>query len=134
MERHMNCEEIRERLLDLAGPATLMPAEMDLHFEQCAVCAAERNALLRTWTMLDEWKSPEPSPYFDSRLQARLREEKAAPQRSGILSWLGVRWQPALAGTLALAMVIAVAIFRVTGSQQSQVIVEQSPPSPAVYD
>ena len=27
--------------------------------------------------LLDEWQVPEPSPYFDVRLHARLREEAA---------------------------------------------------------
>ena len=31
--------------------------------------------------LLDEWQAPEPSPYFDVRLQARLREEMAKPAR-----------------------------------------------------
>ena len=37
--------------------------------------------------LLDEWQAPEPSPYFDVRLQARLREEKAA-KPSGWLQWV----------------------------------------------
>jgi len=46
--------------------------------------------------LLDEWKVPEPSPYWEVRMQARLREEqqKAA---SGWLQWLRVRrlaWPP----------------------------------------
>jgi predicted anti-sigma-YlaC factor YlaD len=136
MERHNNtkCETIREQFLDLADPAAKVPAEVNEHLQQCTVCAVELDSLRRTWNALDEWQAPEPSPYFDSRMRARLREEKAAPERSGILAWLGVRWQPALAATLALALVVAISVFRLTGSQPQ---IAQQPPvvtSPAVYD
>lgn len=138
MERHiksksgnLKCEAARERFLDLAGPEIEIPAEVSEHLRQCTVCAIELDALRRTWGALDEWKAPEPSPFFDSRLQARLREEKAAAQPSGILAWLGVRWQPALAAALALVLVVAIAVFR---GSQPEVIVETPAPSPAVYD
>jgi anti-sigma factor RsiW len=131
MERHIGCEQIREQLLDLAGPAANMPAKMSEHLEQCPSCAAELKAMRSTWAVMDEWKAPEPSPYFDSRLQARLREERAEPQGSGILAWLGVRWQPALAATLALALVVAIGIFRVTGSPP---VIPPEPASAAVND
>ena len=135
MERHNNstCEAIREQFLDLADPAATVPAAVSEHLRQCTVCAVELDSLRRTWAALDEWKAPEPSPYFDSRLQARLRDEKAALQRSGILGWLGVRWQPALAATLALALVVAIGIFRVTGSQPD-VPAPEPMPSAAVND
>jgi hypothetical protein len=134
MERHVSCEQIREQFLDLADPAAAVPAEVSEHLQRCTVCAVELDSLRRTWSALDEWQAPEPSPYFDSRLQARLREEKAAPQRSEILAWLGVRWQPALAATLALALV-AIGILRVTGSHPDVATNQQQPAlSPAVYD
>ncbi len=42
-------------------------------------------------SLLDEWQAPEPSPYFDVRLNARLREEAAtAKQPAG---WLQVAAQ-----------------------------------------
>jgi hypothetical protein len=134
MERHTGCEQIREQLLDLAGPAAAMPAGLNQHLQQCSACTAELAALRRTWAALDDWQAPEPSPYFVSRLQARLRVEKAAPRPSGILAWLGVRWQPALAATLALALVVAIGIFRVTGSQSGASEPPVAATSPAVYD
>lgn len=136
MERHVNseCEAIREQFLGLADPAGAVPAGISEHLQKCAVCAVEFDSLRRTWGALDEWRAPEPSPYFDSRLQARLREEKVAPHRSGILAWLGVRWQPALVAALALALVVAISIFRVTGSQPDIAEGQQPAVSPAVYD
>ena len=41
------------------------------------VCAEKLKAMRATMALLDEWQVPEPSPYFDVRLQARLREEMA---------------------------------------------------------
>src|SRR5437879_4854434 len=69
---------------------------------------------------MDEWNTPEISPYFNTRLQARLaeakREEVMAP--SGILGWLrkpafGLPiWRPITAGVLAFALAVAVGLQR----------------------
>jgi negative regulator of sigma E activity len=61
--------------------------------------------------LMDEWEAPEPSPYFDTRLQARLREEKAAEaaRRRGWLAWLP---RPALAMAAALAVAAVVGIWQ----------------------
>lgn len=53
--------------------------------------------------LLNEWQAPEPSPYFDTRLQARLREEMARPE-SGWLSALHWLRRPAWAMSLAAAL------------------------------
>jgi hypothetical protein len=58
--------------------------------------------------LLDEWKAPEPSPYFDVRLRARLREE-AARQPAGWWQWIR---KPALAVSLAVLMVMSITLFR----------------------
>jgi len=135
MDRHFNCEQVREQLLDLANPAAELPGSAGEHLRECSTCKAELEKLRQTWLVLDEWQAPGPSPYFTSRLQARLREEKNAPHATGVLAWLGVRWQPALAGVLALALVVAIAVFRIAGSEQN-IAVSPEPPqaSPAVYD
>ena len=65
-------------------------------------------------SLLDEWKAPEISPYFDTRFRARLAEAKAAPQ--GRFAWLRKPvfgtplWRPAV-GALALAMAVAVGVY-----------------------
>jgi hypothetical protein len=59
--------------------------------------------------LLDEWQAPEPSPYFDTRLEARLREEMARPA-AGWLGWLRrPAWAMSAAGVV-LAGALAVAI------------------------
>ena len=93
----MNCNQIRELLPNLAAgmdAATLTPEpEVAEHIASCAGCAAHLRDLQKTMALLDEWQAPDPSPYFDTRLQARLREEMARPA-AGWLNWL---WRPAWA-------------------------------------
>ncbi len=100
----MNCHEIRELLPDIitsAGTdAAIMPPEVEKHLASCSDCAAHLRDLQKTMALLDEWLAPEPSPYFDTRLQARLREERreemARPQ-----AWFGWLRRPAWAMSLA---------------------------------
>src|SRR5258708_3832373 len=83
----MTCEEIRERILDVAAGLSEATAEQKKHLEDCAACGAKLEQIRQSMALLDEWRAPQPSPYFDVRLQARLREEMARPQ-SGWLQWL----------------------------------------------
>jgi hypothetical protein len=60
--------------------------------------------------LLDEWEAPEPSPYFDTRLHARLRDE-AVQQRSRWASWISLR-RAALAVSLAAVVIVGAAVLR----------------------
>jgi hypothetical protein len=60
--------------------------------------------------LLDEWQAPEPSPYFDTRLQARLREERRAEMARPAAAWLHWLRHPAWAGSLA-AVIFAAALL-----------------------
>jgi hypothetical protein len=107
----MDCNQIRELLPDLAAgmnaaTATLTPEpEVAEHIASCAGCAAHLRDLRQTMALLDEWQAPDPSPYFDTRLQARLREEMARPA-TGWLSagWLNRLRRPAWAMSLAASI------------------------------
>ncbi len=101
----MTCKEAREYMLDAAqeNPA----AELNEHLSACSSCAQKMESMRQTMALLDEWEAPEPSPYFDSRLRARLREAAAEPR-----SWLGWLRKPAIAFALALLMVVSITIFR----------------------
>jgi predicted anti-sigma-YlaC factor YlaD len=103
----MNCEEIRERMPDVAAGVSQATAEESQHLASCAVCAEQLKAMRATMALLDEWQTPQPSPYFDVRLQARLREEMAKPQ-AGWLYWLR---RPVLAAALTVLMGIGVGLF-----------------------
>ena len=55
-----------------------MPAKVQTHVAECERCQAELAELKATMDLLDEWEAPEPSPYFLTRLNARMREEREA--------------------------------------------------------
>ena len=86
----MKCEEIQEMMLDVASGAEATPV-MNEHLQGCPACAGKMAGMRETMALLDEWQAPEPSPYFDTRLTARMREERAKPTRAGWLSWLSTR-------------------------------------------
>ena len=102
----MNCNQIRELLPGVAAAAgmdaaTLMPEpEVEKHIASCDACAAQLQDLRKTMALLDEWQAPEPSPYFDTRLQARLREEMARPAAG----WFHGLRRPAWAMSLAAVL------------------------------
>src|ERR1700687_2266561 len=98
----MNCRQIHELLPDLAAgmDASTREPEVEKHIASCADCAAHLRDLQKTMALLDEWQAPEPSPYFDTRLQERLREEMARPA-IGWLNWLNWLRRPAWAMSLA---------------------------------
>jgi predicted anti-sigma-YlaC factor YlaD len=103
----MNCNEIRERLPDVAAGFSQPTADEEKHLESCTECAEQLKAMRATMALLDEWQTPEPSPYFDVRLQARLREEMARPQ-AGWLQWFR---RPVLAAALTVLMGVGVGLL-----------------------
>ena len=103
----MRCEEIREVVPDVASGRMGMTPEIGAHLAGCGACAAKMEEFRQTMALLDEWRAPEPSPYFDVRLQARLREEMAKPQ-AGWLTWFR---RPVLAAALTVLMAVGVGLF-----------------------
>lgn len=103
----MKCDEIRERMPDMAAGYSQPTGDEGKHLESCGTCAQELKAMRETMALLDEWQAPEPSPYFDTRLQARLREEMAKPQ-AGWLHWFR---RPVLAAALTVALGVGVGVF-----------------------
>jgi anti-sigma factor RsiW len=98
----MTCNEIRELMPDLAAGLSGASPEMNNHLANCTSCQDKLAELQQTMALLDEWQAPTPSPYFDTRLQARMREEQANP-RPGWLQWMR---KPALALALTLLVVV----------------------------
>ena len=92
---------------DLASGLMGMSPEIDGHLAGCAACSGKLEEFRRTMALLDEWQAPEPSPYFDVRLQARLREEMAKPQ-TGWLAWFR---RPVLVAALTVLMAVGVGLF-----------------------
>jgi len=107
----MKCEEIREVMPDLASGLMEVTPQIGGHLADCAVCTGKMEEFRKTMALLDEWKAPEPSPYFDVRLRALLREEMAKPQ-AGWLNWFR---RPVLAAALTVLMGIGVGLFFTRG-------------------
>jgi len=106
-EAAMTCDEIRDKMPDVAAGLIAATGEESKHLASCDACAGKLAEFRQTMALLDEWRAPEPSPYFDVRLQARLREEMAKPQ-AGWLQWLR---RPVLAAALTLLMGVGVGLF-----------------------
>ena len=99
----MKCNEVCELMPELALGSDAVAPDVRKHLESCAGCAEKLNEFRQTMAVLDEWQVPEPSPYFDVRLRARLREE-AAHQSASWWQWIR---KPALAVSLAVLMAIS---------------------------
>ena len=107
----MNCKAANSEMTDLLlDPGAASPAARQ-HLESCAACRQELAALESTMLAMDEWQAPEPSPYFDVRMAALLREEKANPpagwwerMRARLLYSSNLHLRPIAAGALALLL------------------------------
>ena len=66
--------KLAELLLD---PASASPT-VEAHVSACPGCARELEELRSTMALMDAWEAPQPNPYFMTRFQARLAEEKQA--------------------------------------------------------
>jgi len=106
----MKCEKMREELMEavLSGPEAAS-LEVREHLRNCAACAEELASFQRTMALLEEWQAPEPSPYFNSRVRARAREEAAA-QPAGWLAWLR---RPVVAAAAMILVGIGVSLLEV---------------------
>ncbi len=105
----MNCNDVRENLIDVLAEGQTAP-EVLAHLRQCNACTQELEGLRSTMALMDEWEAPEPSPYFLTRLQAHVREERQKePVRAGIFAWLR---KPVMAASLAAALIVGGATYR----------------------
>jgi len=107
----MNCNQIRERMPDVAAGFGEPTADEGNHLESCSACADQLKAMRSTMALLDQWQVPEPSPYFDMRLQARLREEAAKPHAS----WMQWFRRPVLAAALTVLLGVGIGLFFTRG-------------------
>jgi hypothetical protein len=103
----MNCNEIRERMPDVAAGFSEATPDDGKHLESCAACAEALKGMRATMAVLDEWQVPEPSPFFDVRFQARLREEMAKPAAS----WLYYFRRPVMAAALTVILGVGVGMY-----------------------
>jgi anti-sigma factor RsiW len=111
----MKCEEVRETFVESS-----LPPESQAHMDSCPSCAQAWAEHQKLFALLDEWEAPEVSPFFDTRLNALVREARAeeARQTSGVFGWMrkplfGIpAWRSIAAGALALAVGAGVGIVQ----------------------
>ena len=109
----MLCKELKDEIFEAALAGGAPGDNVKAHMSACADCEHEFQSLRSTMNVLDTWTAPEPSPYFDVRLQARLRDLKEHPQ--GLFAqWMekiGIHhltWKPVAASVFALVMAVGV--------------------------
>jgi hypothetical protein len=110
----VKCEKLQGYLPDMIFDPTRVPAEAMQHVKDCTNCAGELKELQATMQLLDSWKAPEPSPYFDTRMAVRLREarESVAPGwlerlRLHFLFGSNMHLRPAVAAAFALLVIVS---------------------------
>jgi hypothetical protein len=130
----MKCTDIRELMPDLAAGMNSGAGGIEEHLNSCSDCALKLEEFRQTMALLDEWQVPEPSPYFNVRLQANLRDDKAK-EPTGWLQWMR---KPALALSLTVLMVASVTLFRggnpAGSTGKKQVVATSVEPGSAVSD
>jgi anti-sigma factor RsiW len=117
----MKCKDVREQLMDAVAPGA--SPELRSHLRDCADCAGALAALERTVALLDEWKAPPPSPFFDTRLQARLDEaRREQPMHASWFAWLRKPVYASLAtGAAVIALTIGVGVYQQQAASQGGV-------------
>jgi anti-sigma factor RsiW len=81
MEKHAmknTCTAMESKLADLLLDPGAASSRVQAHVAGCAFCRRELANLRATMALLDTWEGPQPSPYFLTRLDAQMREERAA--------------------------------------------------------
>lgn len=74
------CTAMDQKLADLLLDPETAPVNVTSHVAECEGCQRQLEELRATMALLDAWEAPEPNPYFMTRFQARLNEErKSAP-------------------------------------------------------
>jgi hypothetical protein len=115
-QMNTNCAGMKTKLADVLLDHRPAPAKVQAHVAECEHCKAELDELKATMNLLDAWEAPEPSPYFLTRLGARLREDReAAPAGwfAGAIARLRVRvaYGPGLHARPLAAMALTVMLL-----------------------
>jgi hypothetical protein len=108
----MNCELIKANLPSLL--AEELPADernrMLRHLEECAVCRQEMAELEKTWALMGQWETEDPSSTIKTRVMALAQEELESVK---IAWWISLArsfvFQTVL-GALGFSMIIYLAL------------------------
>ena len=114
----MICRKVKANLENLLFDPESVPADVRNHLKDCAACSQELASLEATMNLMDDWQAPEPTPYFDSKLAVRLREEQRAEpagvierMRARVLFGSNMHLRPIAVGGLALLIIIGGGTF-----------------------
>jgi hypothetical protein len=127
-----NCTGMESKLADLLLDPESAPAKVRTHVEGCDRCRGELEELRATVDLLDAWEAPEPNPYFLTRMEARMREERAAAPQSW-LARLRASFAYGPAGHVRPLAAMALTIMMLVGGETYLGITnwDQPKPSPA---
>jgi hypothetical protein len=81
------CTAMESKLADLLLDPRSAPARVQEHVAACESCRGQLAELHATMNLLDAWQIPEPNPYFLTRLDARMREERQAAPAGRLSGW-----------------------------------------------
>jgi hypothetical protein len=82
-----NCTRMDSKMANLLLDPGAASAKVEAHVAGCGRCRRELDELRATMALMDTWKGPEPNPYFLTRLDARLREEREAAPAGRLANW-----------------------------------------------
>lgn len=121
-----------EKLADLLLAPETVPAKVATHVAECEACSRELKELRATMGLLDSWEAPEPNPYFLTRLNARLDDERrAAP--AGWFERLRARYLygPQMHARPMAAMALTVVLLLGGGTYLGMTNWDEKPAAPA---
>ena len=130
-----SCSGMETKLAEMLLDPERVPAKVQAHVEECAGCREELAELRATMELMDGWEAPEPSPYFLTRLDARMREERATAP-AGWLEKLHARltYGPSMHVRPMAAMALAVVLLVGGGTYLGVTDGEKQPlPQPQAY-
>lgn len=131
METMNNCTAMETKLADMLLDPEAAPAKVKTHVAECESCRKQLDELRATMSLMDTWTTPEPSPYFMTRLNARMREEREAPPQ-GWFQRLRARiaYGPSLHARPLAAMALTVMLLVGGGAYLEITNIEQPAPPP----
>lgn len=100
----MNCEQFESLLLDYAGGRANPDPTFEQHLAGCPSCRTRAEGFRRVSATMDEWDTPEISPWFNARLRQRIAEEEAS--RWSWQRMLGWMKQPVAAAAFAVILIV----------------------------
>jgi hypothetical protein len=125
------CAGMEAKLAELLLDPATASATVKEHVNGCAGCGKELAELRSTMALMDAWEAPEPNPYFMTRFQARLNEEK---QGAPAGFWAALRAQMSLGAqmrTRPVAATILTVLLLIGGGAYLNEFWQEPPAVPA---